>query len=90
MSCHEQEASVPHVNIKHFPVSLSEQQEAALVAEVTAAITRAMSCDEGVISIALEPVPQESWDEHVYVPEIVNRAHLLRKQPSYGVRRATS
>jgi 4-oxalocrotonate tautomerase len=74
---------MPHVNIKHFPVSLSEQQEAALVAEVTAAVTRAMSCDDGVVSIALEPVSQESWNERVYAPEIVTRAHLLRKRPSY-------
>lgn len=35
MSRYEQEASVPHVNIKHFPVPLSEQQQATLIAEVT-------------------------------------------------------
>jgi phenylpyruvate tautomerase PptA (4-oxalocrotonate tautomerase family) len=85
MSRYEEEASVPHVNIKHFPVSLSEQQEAALLAEITAAVARGLSCDEGVISIALEPVPQEAWNERVYVPEIVARAHLLRKQPNYAM-----
>jgi phenylpyruvate tautomerase PptA (4-oxalocrotonate tautomerase family) len=74
---------MPHVNIKHFPESLSEQQEAALVAELTAAVTRAMSCTADVVSIALEPVPAQSWNEQVYVPEIVTRAHLLRKRPSY-------
>jgi phenylpyruvate tautomerase PptA (4-oxalocrotonate tautomerase family) len=74
---------VPHVNIKHFPASLSEEAQAELVAAVTKAVKTALGCDEGVISIALEPVEKEVWNERVYVPEIVNRKHLLRKTPNY-------
>jgi phenylpyruvate tautomerase PptA (4-oxalocrotonate tautomerase family) len=74
---------VPHVNIKHFPVPLAEEREKALVAAITDAVRDAFHCDEGVISIALEPVGQDAWNEQVYAPEIVGRRNLLRKTPSY-------
>ncbi|MGH3623157.1 MAG: thioesterase domain-containing protein, partial [Sciscionella sp.] len=77
------ETQMPHVNIKHFPASLSEEQQAELVTNVTEAIKNAFGCDEGVVSIALEPVEKESWNERVYVPEIVGRKELLRKTPNY-------
>jgi len=75
--------TVPHVNIKHFPASLSEEKQAELVANVTRAIKNAFACDEGAISIALEPVGKDSWNERVYVPEIVDRKDLLCKVPNY-------
>jgi phenylpyruvate tautomerase PptA (4-oxalocrotonate tautomerase family) len=74
---------MPHVNIKHFPVSMSQEQQAELVAAITQAVTRAFKCDEGVISISLEPVEKEVWNERVYIPEIVKRKDLLRKTPNY-------
>lgn len=74
---------MPHVNIKHFPVSLSEEQQSELVAAITKAVKSAFKCDEGVISIAIEPVEKELWNERVYIPEIVNRKELLRKPPNY-------
>ncbi|MEU9885107.1 tautomerase family protein [Sphaerisporangium sp. NPDC051011] len=74
---------MPHVNIKYFPQPLTEEQESALVAEVSGAVRNALGCDEGVISIALEPVAEEEWNGRVYEPEIVGRRHLLRKTPNY-------
>ena len=50
---------------------------------MTEAIKNAFGCDEGVVSIALEPVERESWNKSVYVPEIVGRKDLLRKIPNY-------
>ncbi|WP_411083596.1 amino acid adenylation domain-containing protein [Streptomyces sp. cmx-18-6] len=79
----KEETVVPHVNIKHFPVSLSEDQQSKLVAAVTQAVKSAFSCDEGVISVALEPVEKEVWNERVYIPEIVQRRDLLHKTPNY-------
>ncbi|GGW75729.1 amino acid adenylation domain-containing protein [Streptomyces caelestis] len=78
-----QEAVVPHVNIKHFPVPITREQETELVAAVTAAVRNAFGCEEDVISISLEPVEQEVWNERVYLPEIVERKNLLRKAPNY-------
>jgi thioesterase domain-containing protein/phenylpyruvate tautomerase PptA (4-oxalocrotonate tautomerase family) len=77
------ENSVPHINIKHFPISLSEEQQSELVGAITRAVQSAFRCNEEVISIALEPVEKEVWNERVYIPEIVNRKELLRKTPNY-------
>ncbi|MDQ1742207.1 MAG: hypothetical protein QOE23_546 [Pseudonocardiales bacterium] len=77
------ETVMPHVNIKHFPVPLTDEQQGRLVSALTAAVRNAFDCDEGVISIALEPVEQEAWHERVYLPEIVNRKQLLHKVPNY-------
>ncbi|MFE7461951.1 amino acid adenylation domain-containing protein [Streptomyces sp. NPDC057554] len=79
----KEETVVPHVNIKHFPVPLSEDQQSELVAAVTRAVTSAFRCDEGAISVALEPVEKEVWNERVYIPEIVQRKNLLLKTPNY-------
>ncbi|GIH64189.1 MULTISPECIES: tautomerase family protein [Microbispora] len=74
---------MPHVNIKYFARPLTGEQEAALIAAVSGAIRDTFECDEGFVSIALEPVAQEEWDRLVYQPEIVGRGHLLRKTPNY-------
>jgi 4-oxalocrotonate tautomerase len=74
---------MPHVNIKHFPKPLDEQQRARLVAKVTEAVQEALDVDEGVISIALQPVEADAWGRDVYQPEIVGRKDLLAKPPNY-------
>ncbi len=74
---------MPHVNIKHLPAELDERRESALVSEITEAVKSAFGVDEGVISITLESVAPEVWQEQVYVPEIINRRELLRKVPKY-------
>jgi thioesterase domain-containing protein/phenylpyruvate tautomerase PptA (4-oxalocrotonate tautomerase family) len=78
------EEIMPHVNIKHFPVSLSAQQRSTLLTAVTDAVTTAFGCPEGAVSIAFEPIDKELWNEQVYLPEIVNRRHILGKAPNYG------
>ncbi|MFE3826830.1 amino acid adenylation domain-containing protein [Streptomyces sp. NPDC059092] len=78
-----QEVGVPHINIKHFPVPITEEKELELVAAVTTAVRNAFGCNEDVVSIALEPVAQDVWNERVYIPEIVARQELLRKTPNY-------
>jgi 4-oxalocrotonate tautomerase len=74
---------MPHVSIKHFPVSVGEEQQEALVAAVTKAVTDALGCAEDVVSIALEAVPADQWNDIVYEPEIVTRKEFLIKSPSY-------
>ena len=73
---------MPHINIKHFP-SLTEDQHIALAKSITEAITNVVGCDECVISIAVEPVEPELWNEQVYIPEILGRKDTLIKVPEY-------
>jgi 4-oxalocrotonate tautomerase len=73
---------MPHINIKHFP-SLTEEQHIALAKSITEAVTKVVGCDESVISIAVEPIEAEVWNEQVYIPEIVERKETLIKIPDY-------
>lgn len=73
---------MPHINIKHFP-SLSKKQQSELAIVLSREVANIIECDEGVISIALEPVAKELWNEKVYIPEIINRKELLCKSPNY-------
>ncbi|EDY47294.1 blue-pigment synthetase [Streptomyces clavuligerus] len=75
--------TMPHINIKYFSDALSEERQSQLVAEVARAVRAAFDCDEGVVSIALEPVDKEVWNDRVYVPEIAGRKELLHKSPNY-------
>jgi 4-oxalocrotonate tautomerase len=76
-------AGIPHIAIKHFPAALSAVRQEELISSVTRAVQAAFGCEAGVVSIALEQVEPEAWREQVYLPEIVGRAHLLRKKPTY-------
>ncbi|MET8759519.1 tautomerase family protein [Lentzea sp. NPDC004782] len=73
---------MPHVTVKHFPATLTPERAAALSNALTSAITDAFGCPDAVVSIALQPVPAEAWDEQVYQPEIASNDSLL-KQPRY-------
>ncbi|MFC4033464.1 amino acid adenylation domain-containing protein [Streptomyces polygonati] len=75
--------AVPHVNIKHFPNSLDATQISTLVEAITSAVQTAFSVGEGAVSIALEPVAQDVWNEKVYLPEIVKGTGNLVKVPNY-------
>lgn len=74
---------MPHVNIKHFPAALSDQQRTALAEAVTTAISQAFGCEGRMVSIALEPVAAEEWTDRVYWPEVVDRPDTLIKTPNY-------
>lgn len=75
---------MPHVNIKFFPTELSEQDIAKINQTVTELISGCMKVDEKYISIALEPVESEKWDETVVHPEITGKKQLLIKEPDYS------
>ncbi|BCB83216.1 amino acid adenylation domain-containing protein [Phytohabitans suffuscus] len=77
------EFAMPHVSIKHFPHDLRPDQTSSLVAAITKAVGTAFAVDEGVVSIALESVTPDDWNEEVYLPEIANPRGTLVKAPNY-------
>ncbi|MCJ1678239.1 tautomerase family protein [Streptomyces sp. APSN-46.1] len=74
---------MPHLTIKHFPKSLTPDEQTQLVAKLTAAVQEAFACDEGAISIALHPIDPALWDAQVYRPDITARQDTLIKKPNY-------
>lgn len=74
---------MPHVVIKMFPGRTDEQKK-KLAENVTKAVMDAVGCEEKAISIAVEEIPKEEWDERIYQPEIAGKADTLLKKPGYG------
>ena len=74
---------MPHVNIKHFPVPLTDQQQSELFSAVTKAVTDAFGCDEGVVSIALEPIDEAAWNERSTCRRSSTAGSILGKVPTY-------
>jgi 4-oxalocrotonate tautomerase len=74
---------MPHINIKHFPLTMTDDDAHQLVADLTAAVTRAFGCEARFVSIALDPVDPSEWNERVYQPEITVRRRALIKMPGY-------
>jgi amino acid adenylation domain-containing protein len=77
--------SMPHVDIKHFPVDLDETSKQELLVSIVSAVKKTFRCEESAISIALEPVEAQAWDNLVYNPQILRRQRWLLKRPGYGV-----
>lgn len=74
---------MPHVTVKYFPKPLDAESRATLAARITEAVREALDVEEGVVSVALQPVEADDWDREVYQPEIVGRADTLIKMPDY-------
>ena len=73
---------MPHINIKYYS-TLTKEQQSEMALALTKVITNILQCEEGAVSIALEPIEKELWYQNVYVPEIIKRKELLFKIPNY-------
>lgn len=74
---------MPHVNVKFFATDIAPEKQARLSAEFTKVIQGIFNCPADYVSIALEPIDPDVWQEKVYQPEIVGRNQLLCKVPNY-------
>ncbi|MEU2923509.1 tautomerase family protein [Streptomyces sp. NPDC007251] len=57
---------MPHVSIKHFSRTFTEDNKADLVTAVTQTITRVFGVDADSVSIAAEPVEPAAWTAEVH------------------------
>jgi 4-oxalocrotonate tautomerase len=62
------ERSMPHVNIKHFPNELTNDEKSSLAESITTLVAEHFGTSEGAVSIALEPVTKDDWDDTVVQP----------------------
>ena len=74
---------MPHIHIWHFPVALSDAAQSIMVQDITAAVTRALECESGAVSIVREHVCAADWKEHIYNAKITSNTHNLIKSPTY-------
>ncbi|MEU8431992.1 tautomerase family protein [Streptomyces sp. NPDC029216] len=73
---------MPHIHIRHYPRDFTAEQLRAVDEAVTAAVTKTFATGEDTVSISLEPIRPEDWEEQV-LSEIAARRELLVKRPGY-------
>ncbi|MEX3019696.1 tautomerase PptA [Kluyvera sp. STS39-E] len=75
---------MPHVDIKCFPRELNDEQKTALAADITAVLVRHLNSKEGAVSVALNQVQQNDWQQ-VWDTEIAPQMDTLIKKPGYSM-----
>ena len=71
---------MPHVIIKLWP-GRTEEQKINLSKKIIEALKDSIDASDSSISIAIEEIPKENWNEMVYEPDIVGKKDLLYKEP---------
>lgn len=75
---------MPHIDIKCFPRDLNDEQKSALAADITEVIVRHLQSKEQSISVALNQVEPEKWQQ-VWDNEIAPHMDELIKKPGYSM-----
>ena len=75
---------MPHIDIKCFPRDLNDEQKSALAADITEVIVRHLQSKEQSISVALNQVEPEKWQQ-VWDNEIAPHMDQLIKKPGYSM-----
>lgn len=70
---------MPHVIVKMYP-GRTEDQKIRLAEAITQAVVSIAVCSEDSVSISLEEVTPEDWNEKVYEPFISKRESTMYKK----------
>jgi len=73
---------MPHVIVK-LAAGRSEAEKFALAEEITRAVTEMLGYGPDAVSVSVEDVAPEDWVEHVFTPDITDKADTLYKEPGY-------
>jgi 4-oxalocrotonate tautomerase len=78
----EKRNNMPHVIVKLWP-GKSEQQKNRLAEEITKDVMEVLNYGAESVSLALQEVESQDWEEKVYRPDILAQAGNLYKKPGY-------
>jgi 4-oxalocrotonate tautomerase len=73
---------MPHVIVKLWP-GQSQEQKTRLATELTKAVTATLGYGEESVSVGIEEVPSNDWNEKVYKSDILAKQETIYKQPGY-------
>lgn len=73
---------MPHVIVKMNP-GRTEEQKRLLTEQIVQNVMMILKCREEAVSVAMEEVSRENWNEQVYKPDIVANWDKLYKEPGY-------
>ncbi|HEX7511489.1 MAG TPA: 4-oxalocrotonate tautomerase family protein [Chitinivibrionales bacterium] len=69
---------MPHIIVKLYP-GRTEEQKKKLADKITQAVIEAVNVPDDSISIGIEEIPKEQWDEAVKKPDIIAKQKTLYK-----------
>ena len=73
---------MPHVIIK-MHTGRTEEQKAQLTKAIVEDLMAIVNCKEEVISVAIQDVLPNQWEDEVYKPDILEGSVKLYKKPGY-------
>ncbi len=73
---------MPHVIVKLF-AGRSEAQKQQIAEAVARAVIASAGSSEAAVSVSIEDVDPEHWNETVFEPDIRGKAATLYKKPGY-------
>ena len=74
---------MPHIIVKWYP-GRSLAQKQALAEAITREVAAIADCAERSVSVAIEDIPEDTWAEAVYRPDILEKEETLVRKPGYN------
>ena len=74
----------PHVIVKLYP-GRSEQQKKRLAEAIVKDVVSIIRCGEDSVSVSIEEISPQDWNEKVYKLDILNKQKMLYKKPGYSM-----
>ncbi|MHC2799804.1 tautomerase family protein [Corynebacterium hesseae] len=74
---------MPHIEIYHFPNSMSDSDRSALADEVTEVIAAHFPTKPGKVSIRLNSIDERDWEEAVVEKMLIPQRSTLIREPDY-------
>ncbi|KFF69293.1 tautomerase PptA [Pectobacterium brasiliense] len=75
---------MPHIDVKHFPRNLSEEEKKAVAEDLAAVLKKHFGSSDESLSVALNEIQPERWKDDVYDPFIKPQLDALPKKPGYS------
>lgn len=72
---------MPHISVKMLKGRTEEQKKAA-AEKLTAALSEALGCGDGHITVSIEDYTPQEWQE-VFAEDIAGKSDKLYKKPTY-------
>ncbi|MDK8545545.1 tautomerase family protein [Corynebacterium pseudodiphtheriticum] len=74
---------MPHIEIYHFPNSMSDSDRSTLADEVTEVIAAHFPTKPGKVSIHLNSIDERDWEEAVVEKMLIPQRSTLIREPDY-------
>jgi 4-oxalocrotonate tautomerase len=71
---------VPHVIVKLWP-GRTEEQKKELANRIARDVIETLNAPETSVSVSIQEVSKEKWNDEVYKPEIIDKAETLYIKP---------